>query len=73
MHAAGADDGFECVEGANGMLLCRAKPGSALYPTNVFVVPLSTGSRIKLSVSVDTARDCAAAYPVTFKNGIPGR
>ncbi len=69
--ASGANDSFECVGG--GMRGCRAKPGTPLYPTNVSVLPLSTGSKTKLSVSVQTSGNCSAAYPLTFKDGVPSR
>jgi TonB family protein len=71
LGASGANDSFECI--GSGMRLCRAKPGNPLYPTNVLAMPLSTGSKTKLSVTVDTSGKCSAAYPLTFKDGIPSR
>jgi len=71
LGASGANDSFECVGG--GMRVCRAKPGNPLYPTNVAVLPLSTGSKTKLSVTVQTSGNCSAAYPLTFKDGVPSR
>jgi TonB family protein len=71
LGASGANDSFECIGG--GIRVCRAKPGNPLYPTNVAVLPLSTGSKTKLSVTVQTSGNCSAAYPLTFKDGIPSR
>ena len=71
LGASGANDSFECLGG--GMRVCRAKPGNPLYPTDVSVLPLSTGSKTKLSVSVQTSGNCSAAYPLTFKDGVPSR
>lgn len=67
----GANDGFECVNYAVGEKVCRAKPGTALYPTQVESTLNSTGTRLKVGVEVQTTGGCKAAFPVTFKGEVP--
>ena len=68
-----ANDGFECAQLGNDDLFCRAKPGTALYPTLVTTTYYSTGARLKLGVQIDTAGECKAAMPMTFKDKLPVR
>ncbi|HWA88437.1 MAG TPA: TonB family protein [Rhizomicrobium sp.] len=69
----GANDQFECLRSRDAGPVCRAKPGTALYPTLVATTFYSTGARLKVGVDVQTAGDCKAALPLTFKNELPVR
>lgn len=69
----GDNDGFECLRIGNANLVCRAKPGTALYPTIVVTTFYSTGAKLKLSIGIQTARDCKAALPIMFKDKVPTR
>lgn len=70
-HTDGDNAAFECLAYPNARKVCRAKPGTALYPTSVVVVELSTGSKIKLAVDVETTGDCNAILPLSFKSEVP--
>jgi TonB family protein len=69
----GDNDSFECLRASDGQEACRAKPGTALYPTVATTTFYSTGTRLKIGVEVRTAGDCKAATPLTFKDRLPVR
>lgn len=70
---ANSNDGFECLLTGGTGIDCRAKPGTALYPTQVRTIFYSTGAKLKLGVQVFTAGMCEKALPLTFKGAVPTR
>jgi len=68
-----ANDAFECIKSGNADRVCRALPGTTLYPTLVDSTFYSTGSTLKIGVAAVTAGDCNTILPLSFKDGLPFR